>query len=297
MKPFLFTVISAIIFFLPSCVEDKIPDNQTSGHIKISVDESYKPIMEEQLKIFLAQNPNAIIDVEYKPEAECFNDFLEDSTRVIFVTRELNQEEKKYCESKQIVPKSLAMARDAVCFITSTANNDLKLSIPELKNILKGTDQRFQIVFDNQASSSARYIKDSLIPNESLSSNVFAAKTSEEVIQYVSENKKSIGVIGVNWVSDHSDTATQTFLEKVHIIPIKPDADSATKYVKPYQAYIGLKTYPLTRNFYFISKETWQGLGTGLVNYLCRNGQLVFKQSKLFPLRVNVFLREASANQ
>jgi phosphate transport system substrate-binding protein len=77
---------------------------------------------------------------------------------------------------------------------------------------------------------------------------------------------------------------------------IWPDNDSIKAFVKPYQAYIGLKEYPCTRNFYFITKESWQGLGTGLVNYLCRDGQIVFRQAKMFPLRVNVMLRETRVN-
>jgi phosphate transport system substrate-binding protein len=86
----------------------------------------------------------------------------------------------------------------------------------------------------------------------------------------------------------------EQFLNSINVAGIQPDNDSIKSYVMPYQAYIGLKEYPCTRNLYFITKETWQGLGTGLVNYLCRDGQLVFKQAKMFPLRVNVMLRETT---
>ncbi|MCC7029141.1 MAG: hypothetical protein IT257_02470, partial [Chitinophagaceae bacterium] len=90
------------------------------------------------------------------------------------------------------------------------------------------------------------------------------------------------------------DSVVETFLSNINVAGIQPDNDSIESYVMPYQAYIGLKEYPCTRNLYFISKETWQGLGTGLVNYLCKDGQLVFKQAKLFPLKVNVLLREST---
>ena len=135
-----------------------------------------------------------------------------------------------------------------------------------------------------------------MLYGKKIAGDVFATKTSEEVIDYVSKNKNAIGVVGVSWVADNSDSTTETFLSKINVAGIWGDTDSSLDYIKPYQAYIGLKEYPCTRNFYFISKETWTGLGTGLVNYLCKDGQLVFKQAKMFPLRVNVLLREANVH-
>jgi phosphate transport system substrate-binding protein len=282
---------------LTSCQDEKVLDNQTAGSIKVSIDETYKPVMEEQLKIFHSRFPNAHITAEYKPEAECFKDFFEDTTRVIFVTRELSEEEKQYCLNKQWVTKSMAMARDAIVFITAGSEVKSEFKLSKIKEYLTGADSSYQIVFDNKSSSTVRYITDSLIPGKALSSHIFATNTSEEVIDYVSKKKNAIGVIGVSWVADHKDSTVETFLKKINVAGIWPDNDSIKAFVKPYQAYIGLREYPCTRNFYFISKESWQGLGTGLVNYLCRDGQLVFRQAKLFPLRVNVLLRETRVNK
>ena len=299
IKPYFPIAILACILslFFTSCVEEKVLDNQTSGSIKISIDETYRPVMEEQLKIFTARFPDAHIIAEYKPEADCFKDFFEDTTRVIFVTRELSEQEKQFCLNKQWVTKSMAMARDAVVFITSTKNVNPEFKLTKLREYMTGMDSTYKIVFDNKKSSTVRYIIDSMIAGKTLSTKIFATNTSEEVIDYVSKNDKAIGVIGVSWVADHSDSTTETFLKKVNVAGIWPDNDSTNAFVKPFQAYIGLKEYPCTRNFYFISKESWQGLGTGLVNYLCRDGQIVFKQAKMFPLRVNVLLRDAKVNQ
>ncbi len=288
--------ITILPFILSSCQDAAPPDNETSGNIKISVDETYRPLMEEQLKVFLSRYPNAHITAEYKPEADCFKDYFADSTRVIFVTRELSKEEDEFGLSKHIVSKSMAMARDAVAFVTAKDAKKVDFKLTEIRDILTGkSDIKYQIVFDNKNSSTVRYITDSLIPGKKMSDNVFATKKSEDVIDYVSKNENAIGIIGVSWVADHKDSTTESFLQQVNIAGIWPDNDSVNSFVKPYQAYIGLKEYPCTRNFYFISKETWQGLGTGFVNYLCRDGQLVFKTSKMFPLKVNVVLRQASS--
>lgn len=280
-----------------SCSEVVIKDTQTAGSIKVSIDESYRPVMEEQLKIFRSRFPDAKIEAEFKSENECIKDFLEDTTRVIFVTRELTEEENQYALNKGIVSKSLAMARDAVAFITSKKQSDPKFSISQLRDILTGVDNSYQIVFDNKNSSTVRYIMDSLIKGKKLSDNIFATNNSVEVINYVSKNDKAIGVIGVSWIADHKDSTVEQFLNIVNVAGIQPDNDSVKSFVMPFQAYIGLREYPCTRNLYFITRETWQGLGTGLVNFLCKDGQLVFKQAKMFPLRVNVLLRESKVNE
>jgi phosphate transport system substrate-binding protein len=294
---FLLLTMLPFLFFI-SCENEKVLDNQTSGSIKILIDETYKPVMEQQIKIFTSRYPDAKILAEYKPEAECIKTFLEDSTRVVFVTRDLTDEEKAYGESKKFITKSMPMARDAVAFITSKENSNPVFKIADLRKILLGdsTQKKYQIVFDNQSSSTVRYITDSILYGKKIAGDVFATKTSEEVIDYVSKNKNAIGVVGVSWVADNSDSTTETFLSKINVAGIWGDTDSSLDYIKPYQAYIGLKEYPCTRNLYFISKETWTGLGTGLVNYLCKDGQLVFKQAKMFPLRVNVLLREANVH-
>ncbi len=286
-------LFSLFMFF--SCGSgSEVKDNQTSGYIQISVDETYKPVMEQAIKVFESRYPDAHIRVEYKPEAECFKDYLEDTTRVIFVSRHLTEDEQNYAEQKQIVSRTLPLARDALAFIVAKDAKRNNFSKKQIKNILVGDSDAgdFQLVFDNKNSSTVRNIMDSVIPGQRLSENIFAAKGSEDVIDYVAGNPNAIGVVGVPWVADVRDTNTIEFMTKVQVAGILPD--SGTEFLRPYQAYIGLNTYPFTRNLYFISKETWIGLGTGLVNFLSRDGQLIFKQSKLFPLQVNVLLKKTA---
>lgn len=289
----LFFLMALLYFGATSC--DNGPqnkDNQTSGSIQVSVDETYKPVMEQAIKVFESRYPDAKINVEYKPEAECFKDYLEDTTRVIFVSRKLSNEERIYAEQNNIVSRTLPLARDALAFVVSKNAKRNNFSKKQIKDILTGESNtgNFQLVFDNKNSSTVRNIMDSVIPGRELSENIFAAKGSEDVIDYVAGNPTAIGVVGVPWVADTRDSNTIEFLGKVQVAGILPD--TGKEYLRPYQAYIGLGTYPFTRNLYFISKETWVGTGTGLVNFLSRDGQLIFKQAKLFPLQVNVLLKQ-----
>jgi phosphate transport system substrate-binding protein len=73
--------------------------------------------------------------------------------------------------------------------------------------------------------------------------------------------------------------------------------DSTGEFLKPYQAYIALKTYPLTRSLYYINSESYPGLGTGFANFLgSQRGQLIFFHAHLFPVRSEMVIRQAEIN-
>lgn len=288
-----------MVVILSACGNDdanKPTDTTTSGSITIAVDETFRPIMQQQAVVFDSSYPKAHIRSLYKPENECIKDFLNDSARLILVTRDLSADEKEFLKQKKVVPTSLAIAKDAIAIVLNKASSDTMLSIAQIKGILTGTyNKKYTVVFDNQGSSTVRYMLDSLIPGQQLGSNVFAAKGNDSVIDYVSKNPDAIGFVGVSYVSDFSDPAGLAFIDKVKVAQVFNE--KLQKFYGPYQAYIAPNWYPLTRNLYYIHRETYPGLGTGFANFLSRErGQLIFKQARLFPLRTNIIFRDATVN-
>ena len=284
-------------FLFSACGDEnrnKPTDTLSSGNIDISVDETYKPIIEEQLKVFDSSFPEAHIKSNYKAEADCIKDFMDGKARLILVTRDLSANERQVLEANKVVATTLPLAKDAIAIILNKEAADSTFSISALQGILTGAyAKKYTVVFDHQGSSTVRYMLDSLIPGEKLGSGVFAAKSNEEVIDYVAKNPDAIGFIGVSYVSDFSDPEGLAFINSVKIASIWND--SMQQAYKPYQAYIAQGYYPMTRNLYYINRETYPGLGTGLANFLSRErGQLIFKQARLFPLRSNIVLREAA---
>lgn len=274
----------------------KPTDNLSSGTIDISVDETFQPIIAEQLKVFDSSFPEAHINTHYKPEADCIKDFMDSTARLILVTRDLSADEKKVLEQQKIVTTSLAIAKDAVAVILNNASADSVFSLSELKGILTGQHiKKYTVVFDNQGSSTLRYMLDSLIPGEKLGPNVFAAKGNDSVVKYVAANPDAIGLVGVSTVSDLSDPEGLAFVDSIRVAAVYNER--LQNAYKPYQAFIANQSYPLTRNLFYIHRETHSGLGTGFANFLSKErGQLIFKQARLFPLRTNIILREAAVN-
>lgn len=289
----------ATIVILSSCTSNnksgQVKDTPTSGTIKISVDETYRPLIESEIKVFESLYPKAHIIAEYKPEVDCFRDLMADSARLILVTRSFNQQELDYLKELKISPQSMLLAWDGVALITNHSNPDSILTLDQVRYIMNGTDteRKWQIIFDNSNSSTVRYIQDSINKGKALPKNVMAAKTNPEVIDYVAKSKDALGVIGVSWISDTNDAQAIEFTNKVNVVKVR--ADNGSEFVKPYQAYIALGSYPLKRGLFFCLKEPYSGLGSGFATFLGgQEGQMVIGKFKLFPAKLNIVFREAN---
>lgn len=290
--------LAAITLMMAACGQNpnaKKLDTATEGTIHISVDETYKPLIDSEIKVFQSLYPKAHVIPTYKPEADCFKDLLNDSARLVIVTRDFNQQERDYFKQIKITPNSLLLAWDALALVVNKDNPDSVLNMDQVRGIMDGTnkDRKWQLVFDNANSSTVRYIMDSINKGKPLPTNTMAAKTNPEVVDYVTKNKDAIGVIGVSWISDPNDSLSMAFTREVSVVRLR--ADNGSEFVKPYQAYIGIGTYPLKRGFFYCLKEPYHGLGSGFATFLgSYEGQLVMKQFRLFPARLNVVFREAN---
>jgi phosphate transport system substrate-binding protein len=282
-----------------SCdVRPKHTDTLSSGAIDVSADETYRQVIEAQSKVFDSSFPNAKVTIHYKPEAECFKDYFENKARIILVTRDLTAAEKEIAKEKRFFATSVALAKDAVAVIVNNSSPDSLLSTQELKGILTGVyKNKYTVVFDNQASSLVRYITDSLLGGQKMGSNVFAAKSNSEVIDYVAKQPNAIGFASLTDVVDSNDVNnTGDFIKTVRVAGIYNE--NMKHYLKPYLAYIGLKQYPLVRKLYYVSRESYPGLATGFANFLGGpRGQLVFAHAHLFPLRMEITIRDAEIKQ
>jgi phosphate transport system substrate-binding protein len=287
------------IMLLNGCTGGKqkiIQETPTSGAINISVDESFKPVMDSQIKVFESSFPNARLIVHYKSEADCFRDLAADSTRMIIVTRQLNKEENKFYEdSIHFEPISGILAYDAIAVIVNAKSKDTIFTMNQIRSLLDGSDkEQRQVVMDGvSATSTVRYAIDSVLKGKPLGKNVGAARSSEQVINFVSNNGGAIGFIGVSWIGDQDDPTQLNFLKKVKVAAIECTSCGGETYVEPYQANIYLKRYPMTRGLYYILKENFDGIGNNFVNFLqYERGQLIFRRAYLVPARMSFEVRD-----
>jgi phosphate transport system substrate-binding protein len=295
----------ASLLALASCGGDPSTklDTPTSGTINISVDESFQPIIESEINTFEGIYKYANVNAAYKPEGQVVKDLLNDSTKIAVLSRELTEEENAVFKKNNRVARVTKIAIDAVALITNRQNPDSLLTMDELKQIFNGEVKSWKsleedsplgditIVFDNNNSSTARYVRDSLIAGNKLPSNTFASNSHKALVDYVEENKNALGVIGVNWVSDFDDSTVVGFLNKIKVLGISENPAPVTTedYYQPYQAYIAQEAYPLRRFLYVISTEGRTGLGTGFASYVASDkGQRLILKSGLVPATMPV---------
>lgn len=289
------------VTLVTGCGENDKPkqpkDTITTGTIEVSADETFRPVIEEEIKVFDSSYPDAHINIHYKSEAECIKDLINGNARLILVTRDLSKQEKQFAEESKIITSSMPIAKDAVAMIVNNANKDTVFSIAEIKGIITGQNvNKYSVVFDNPGSSTLRYMLDSLIPGEKLGDNVYAAHGTDSVINYVANNPNAVGFISVSHVSDFDDPEGLAFIGNVKVVSVFND--SMQQFFKPYQAYIAPEWYPLTRKLYYVHSDTYNGLAYGFAKFLSKErGQLIFKQARLFPTKVNIIFRQAEMNK
>jgi len=293
-------LLAALLLMLTGCgnkPKQGEDDTLTSGDIMIAVDETFRPIMEEELQVFRVLTPDATVRPNYCSEVDAMKLLMADRVRLAVTTRQLTKEETAYFNGRKFFPTSVKMATDGLALIVNKQNMDSLITVNQFREILTGkiTDWKelnpasrlgqLELVFDNPNSSTVHYVIDSICGGKPLSSDLKAQKTNPEVISYVAKNPAAIEVIGVNWIGNDADSTRLSFNDAIRIMAVSR-ADSATveNSFKPYQAYLALNRYPLTRNVYILLNDPKSGLPTGLTSFLTDfRGQRIILKSGLVP--------------
>ena len=119
--------------------EQQSPDTAKNGTIHISCDESFKPVIDAEVEVYEANNPDAHIIVHYKPEAECLRDFGNDSIRMVIATRKYTEQERRFMiDSVHVDPDYRLIARDLIAVIVNPSSKDSFFSMKEIRDLLSG---------------------------------------------------------------------------------------------------------------------------------------------------------------
>lgn len=298
---------------LGSCRKD--PTNtSSSGLATIVCDEGFENIMTQEIDVFEYNcKGNANIIPYYVSEKACIDSLLDLKTKTIVITRELTEKEKAYLESQKRHPRSNRIAVDAIALIVNPQNNIEVLSVSEIADILTGRTTRWnqiepsklgeiQVVFDNEGSSTVKYMRDSIMDGAPFGPNIYAQNSSQEVFLQVQKRKNAIGIIGVSWISADmrtrdlprderiktlmkEDTTSTVFDSNVKVLKVRPD--DSLKAVKPYQAYIYDGSYPLYRSIYMITTGVNGSLSHGFYSFVTGTiGQKIIQRTGILPARV-----------
>ncbi|MEM9985520.1 MAG: substrate-binding domain-containing protein, partial [Bacteroidota bacterium] len=201
-------------------------ENSIRGEIFITVDESLQPIIDTEIFSFMAVHPEATIHPIYLPGEEAVARMMQsDSFRLAITTRILTGAENSALKAEIITPDYATLGYDAVAIFVHQDNPLLALSEAQAIDILNGKLRNWrqlgldqgkdlQLVFDHAQSGVLRFLRDSVLKGQALSTgNVFAQRSTPEMMAYVAENPQAIGFGGISWISDRDDPIVDSLMD------------------------------------------------------------------------------------
>ncbi|MCL1938855.1 MAG: substrate-binding domain-containing protein [Candidatus Azobacteroides sp.] len=301
MKPVLYlSVLFIFSLSLISCKKkaksEEWNDTLHAGLIRISCDEHFRELMDNELMVFEAHYPDAAIIPIYTSEQEAIRLLTEDSVRFALVTRDLNPSEQKKLTDRAMEARKNLIAFDGVALIIHPANKDSLISLPVLRKILRGEITEWsqvnrtsslgtiRVIFDNRESSVLRYAVDSIVRGDTFSPNLYALNDYLEVIEKVRQMPNAIGLIGINALQ--KEAPVNPNLPDIRLMRLsKEDPATVKNSYLPYAGDIMQENYPLWRPVYILLSDPRSGLSSGLSIFLAHEvGQKIILQSGLLPI-------------
>jgi phosphate transport system substrate-binding protein len=293
---FLLISILLLSFACKNASRTATDETPTRGNIRISVDESFQPLIDTEVYTFTSLYRNAKVKPEYKPEFDIINDFMNDSVKVIVTSRNLTESQIQYLRDTLVIARTTRFAYDALALITNKENTDTLIKYNTINDIFTGKItswkeinpkselNKIRVIFDNNKSGNIRYFRELFELKDTLGDNFFAVTNNPEVVDFVSRNKDALGIISTNWISDKDDSLSMSFIRKVNVLAVSQKFVNDGSYYRPYQGSIYDKSYPFVREVYFISRETFAGLGSGFIQWAtAEQGQRIVLKSGLVP--------------
>jgi phosphate transport system substrate-binding protein len=271
-----------------------------SNIVYVSCDESFRPVIDAQVKVYEASSSATRVVVQYKPEADCLRDLLVDSISIVIATRGFSAGERRLIvDSLRLQPRMVTVARDAVAVIVHPQSADSFFTMAQIREMVGGKAKQnvIPVMDGRKATSTVRFMLDSVLRGGSLGASVSAAASSQEVIDYVSKTPQAVGFIGVSWIGNPEDTAQRSFLQRVRMARLE-STDSTNAYVLPVQRVLYTKSYPMVRDLVCVLKEDGQGRGRGFAYFLeSQRGQLIFRRAYLMPTILPSYIRQAELKE
>jgi phosphate transport system substrate-binding protein len=297
-------ILGGFIFFAScSSSSSRSNDNDSAAvrTVVMSIDESFEPVMKEQIKVFESAYPDTKVEAEYKAEADCLKDLDKDSTKIIIISRELSRAETAHFDATiSYKPEFLRIAEDAIAVIVNEKSADSTFTVAELKQLLAGNgDKKINVAIDgNTATSTVRYLRDSLLNGAPFGKNITGAKNSNDLINYIATTPNAIGFIGVSWITNPQTKEQEQLVSKVKMALLECQNCDKDVYAKPSQQTITFNQYPLVRGLYYVLKENYPGRGSRFVQFLTtERGQLIFRRALLVPSRMGFGRRKTNITE
>jgi phosphate transport system substrate-binding protein len=275
-------------------------ETTTKGSASIIVDEEIAPLMEKERIEFLDLYQQARFHVDMARAREAVVQFFNvDTIKAVAISRPLNFEEREVAKRANLSFGEYKIAFNGLAVIVNNGNSVEELRTTELDSIYTGRETTWkysgatiQVCLPNENSAAFEIMATRVLNGARYAAPAAIAKSSQDMIDYVSNHKEALGMVSVNWLTDNTDRVKVLRLHD----PAAPDSiEEKDKYYTPHQAYLYEHAYPLTTDVYIYSRADIYSVATGLISFISSvPGQQIVINSGLAPATMPVRLVQTS---
>lgn len=262
---------------------DEVKNSPLVGTAEVWCDESLKSIISQQEDIFESAYKYAKVNIQYAPEQIIMRKFYADSIDVMIVSHGIDSIDMNKFNKREIYPRQYLFGKSALAFICNKNRPKSEYTYKEMLALLSGEKGGQSFAVENSQSGIALELTKHL-GKTSLSKNIYALKTKDDVIEWVNNNPDGIGIIDWSNISDEDDPNVRALLTKIRLIGIgRKDKLDDPLFYSPYQENLnGL--YPFTRELHYIRRIGITNVSLGFASFICeQRGQKIMLKAGLLP--------------
>ncbi len=296
-------ILGWILFLgsIPGCLKERT-ETPTKGHLTIAVSESVFPMLKQEEEKFERTYRDAELELLSMTTREAITRLFNDTIKLIVASRSLNAEERAAAKQFALDIKEYKIAIDGIGFIVNEQNPVSELRTTQLDSIYRGIIKNWRqiggknspikICLPDPNSANYEIVALKMLKGEKYTVPSKITKSSEEMLQYVSEHPEALGMVGLNWINQKKENITVLKLSD----PYAPDSlGIRDQYFGPFQAHVYRGYYPITRNVYIYSRVDMYSVGAGFIAYVTSApGQQVVLNNGLVPATMPIRLVELS---
>lgn len=256
---------------------DKMEQTPVNGDLNIFCDHAFYPLVLTIKDAFCSQYPGIAVNIVTGFENQKSKLFAGNKYAIVVTSNRINPQDSLTLASKHIFIEQFHLASDGIALITSK-NSDSAIENDSCitENFGKSSNIS-RIVALPGNSDDIKYF--STIFDKTDISQWTVLSQVDSIIEYVSRNKSSIGLIPMSYLSE---------IKNPEVIQRKSDIKiNCVNSVLPNQSALATNEYPFTRPVYLITHEPFAGPAHGFASYIASDeGQRVIRMFGLAPSKV-----------
>jgi phosphate transport system substrate-binding protein len=287
---------AVVLSFLAVSCDQRPSDTPTRGEMVAAVSESHAALIEQEAREFQRLYPEARISVLPRATREAVVALLNDSLKLIFIDRPLNDEEQAVVQGAKMTPTKTKIADDAIAIIVHHTNPITQMRLQSLQELLLArihswrdiTEGRWtgpiRVALTGRNSGVYEFLANAFFPTNVPLRATYWAETDTEVVRYVARNPGAIGAVPFSILRDSSPFIKPLALER-------GDSSAPTPFVKPHQANVYRGWYPLRYSLYCYSTARSNSVAAGFIAFVASApGQKILLNAGLVPASMPVRL-------